>query len=57
MILTPREYDSLLVAATPLMRWLQDRVNPHLQVQVTAYAAEVLEGIAKIQHLKGSRMP
>lgn len=46
MILTPDQRESLLEAAKPLIKWLNENCHPHCQVRVDCDSAELSEGIA-----------
>ena len=49
MLITKEQQESLLDAAKPLIKWLNENCHPHTQVVVDALSAELLEGVAKVR--------
>ena len=47
MKLNNDQFDSLLEAARPLIKWLNDNCHPHCEVIVGPGSAELVEGIAR----------
>ena len=59
MILTKEQQQSMLQAAKPLIKWMNDNCNPHCTVRVDQTDVELTEGVARIttdefiKHYKG----
>ena len=47
MILTQEQQDSMLEAAKPLIKWLNENCHPHCQAKVDTNSVELLECIAR----------
>ena len=46
MILTNEQFDQMLEAAKPLIKWMNDNCHPHCTAHVNHVAVELTEGIA-----------
>lgn len=46
MILTPQQFDTMLVATKPLIAWLNENCHPHCTAIVDQVSVELVEGIA-----------
>ena len=47
MILTEQQQNSLLEAAKPLIKWLNDNCHPHCEAKVGPGSVELVEGVCK----------
>lgn len=48
MIITPQQRDSLLEAAMPLIKWINENGYIHNKVIVDIDSAELVEGVASV---------
>jgi hypothetical protein len=44
--LTKKQHDSMLLAAKPLIQWINQNCHPHCVAQVDSTVVELLEGVA-----------
>jgi len=49
MIITPEQFDLMLEAAKPLIKWMNENCHPHCTARVDQYRVELMEGIATNQ--------
>lgn len=49
MILNKEQFDSLLDAARPLIKWLNENCHPHCKAIVDVGGVELVEGIATVK--------
>lgn len=46
MILTREQQEQMLIAATPLIQWLNENCHPHCHAHVDCVSVELSEGVA-----------
>ena len=46
MILTNKQFDQMLEAAKPLIKWMNDNCHPHCTARVDQVSVELTEGVA-----------
>ena len=48
MIITKEQSDSMLEAAKPLIKWLNENCHPHCEIIVDQVSAELVESVARV---------